>query len=210
MKRNITILLTILFIGFVGIGINDIRNNHVELELKHIELQDKALELKQITIEKEKLNQEFDKAIQEKDINEQRVRELEQEKLRLEEKTRQLERDLQAKRAEEQRIASVGITQKASATSYAGTKLDWLKASGIPEAEWWAVDYIVSRESSWNPNAVNKSSGACGLVQSLPCSKLGPNWNDPVVALKWQYQYVLNRYGGYSQAVAFWKVNHWY
>jgi hypothetical protein len=91
-----------------------------------------------------------------------------------------------------------------------GNKETWLRESGIPESEWWAVDYIVSKESSWNPLAVNKSSGACGLAQALPCSKLGTNWSDPVHALKWQYSYVTSRYGGYQQAVAFWKINHWY
>lgn len=91
-----------------------------------------------------------------------------------------------------------------------GNKETWLRQSGIPESEWWAVDYIVSRESSWNPLAVNKSSGACGLAQALPCSKLGSNWYDPVHALKWQYQYVTARYGGYAQAYNFWVANHWY
>jgi soluble lytic murein transglycosylase-like protein len=91
-----------------------------------------------------------------------------------------------------------------------GSKEEWLRLSGIPETEWGYVDFIVQKESGWNPNAINKSSGACGLVQSLPCSKLGANWNDPVHALQWQYRYVTDRYGGYAQAVAFWQNNHWY
>ena len=85
-----------------------------------------------------------------------------------------------------------------------------MTAAGIPQSEWWAVDSIVSRESGWNPNAVNPSSGACGLGQQLPCGKWAGAWNDPVAALKAQYQYVTERYGGYSQAVAFWNANHWY
>lgn len=91
-----------------------------------------------------------------------------------------------------------------------GTKYDWMRAGGIPEGQWRYVDYIVSKESGWNPNAKNPSSGACGLVQAYPCSKLGPNWNDPVVALRWQYNYVNKRYGGYAGAYAFWKRNRWY
>lgn len=91
-----------------------------------------------------------------------------------------------------------------------GTKQDWMKAAGIPESDWTYVDYIVTRESGWNPKAVNSSSGACGLAQALPCSKLGPNWSDPVTALKWQYNYVSQRYGGYSGAYSFWLANHWY
>lgn len=95
-------------------------------------------------------------------------------------------------------------------TAITGNKEVWLKASGIPEDQWWAVDYIVSRESGWNPQAVNQSSGACSLAQALPCSKLPCELSDPVCQLKWQRQYVNGRYGGYPQAVAFWKKNHWY
>lgn len=99
-----------------------------------------------------------------------------------------------------------------------GTKEQWMAAAGIPESEWWAVDSIVSRESGWNPNAVNPSSGACGLGQQLPCGKWAGAWNDPVAALKAQYQYVTQRYGSYAGAVHFWEVGscateygcHWY
>lgn len=97
-----------------------------------------------------------------------------------------------------------------SRKNYSGTKYDWMRAAGISESDFQYVDYIVNRESSWNPSAVNRSSGACGLVQALPCSKLGPNWQDPVVALKWQKKYVEQRYGGYAGAYNFWQRNHWY
>lgn len=91
-----------------------------------------------------------------------------------------------------------------------GTKQDWLSAAGIPEDQWDSADKLIQRESSWNPNAVNKSSGACGLVQALPCSKLGPNWNDPVVALKWGQKYVVGRYGSWDSALAHSYSHGWY
>ncbi len=91
-----------------------------------------------------------------------------------------------------------------------GTKTDWLAASLIPQDMWGYADFMVQKESGWNPNAMNKSSGACGLAQALPCSKLGPNWNDPVVALNWMNGYVNGRYGGWEQAYAFWQKNRWY
>lgn len=130
-------------------------------------------------------------------------------------KLEETEKALQAKRSTP--TSTVAYAAEAPASTPApkqytggGNKDSWMAAAGIPQSEWWAVDFIVSRESSWNPNAVNPNGGACGLVQALPCSKLGPNWSDPVVALKWQYNYVNNRYGGYAQAVAFWQANHWY
>lgn len=105
-----------------------------------------------------------------------------------------------------------------SAQKFSGDKNSWLIASGIPESEWWAVDYIVSRESGWNPCAYNPGrsdcnampTSACGLAQSYPCGKVPGHWTDPVANLKWQYQYVKDRYGGYPQAVTYWQKYHSY
>ncbi len=94
--------------------------------------------------------------------------------------------------------------------SYSGSHADWMSAAGISPADFSAAEILVMRESSWNPNAVNPSSGACGLVQALPCSKLGPNWNDPVVALQWGDNYVKQRYGGWQQALAHSYAYGWY
>lgn len=112
---------------------------------------------------------------------------------------------LQAQEAQKARTVSMPAT-----VAITGDKQSWLAASGIPESEWHHVDFIVNRESSWNPNAVNPTSGACGLGQQLPCGKWAGAWNDPVAALRAQYQYVKARYGGYAQAVAFWHSNRWY
>lgn len=211
MNKKLTILLTILFIGFVGLGIHNVRGNQVELKSREIKLQDAVIELNELKLQKEKLNQDFEKATQEKDINEEKVRQLEQEKLDLERRYKELEvSKAQEKEQELARARSGSVAGASNRISVSGSKEEWLRASGIPEDQWWAVDSIVSRESSWNPNAVNASSGACGLGQQLPCGKWAGAWNDPVAALKAQYGYVTARYGGYPQAVAFWNANHWY
>lgn len=93
--------------------------------------------------------------------------------------------------------------------SYGGTKEDWMRAAGIPQDVWFYADFIVSHESGWNPNAVNPSSGACGLGQQLPCGKWAGAWNDPVAALRAMNGYV-SRYGGWAGAYAFWQANRWY
>lgn len=124
---------------------------------------------------------------------------------------------------EEQRSqASITSEEPTSAPAYSGggNKDSWLAASGIPRDQWVYVDYIVSRESGWNPcayypgqsNCNATPSSACGLAQSLPCGKQSVygHWTDPVANLKWQYDYVKGRYGGYKQAYEFWTVNHWY
>lgn len=91
-----------------------------------------------------------------------------------------------------------------------GAPAEWMSAAGIAESDWGYVDYIVSRESGWNPNATNKSSGACGLVQALPCSKVPGNGYDPVDNLRWATGYATGRYGSWAGAHAFWTKNHWW
>lgn len=104
------------------------------------------------------------------------------------------------------------------AIEYSNSSHDsWMQAAGISSSDYKTVEQLIDSESSWNPNSINKSSGACGLTQALPCSKLGNNWNDPVIALKWGDQYVKDRYGSWIAAWNFWqnespKYNgsHWY
>lgn len=91
-----------------------------------------------------------------------------------------------------------------------GAPAEWMAAAGIAESDMGYVDYIVSRESGWNPNATNRSSGACGLVQALPCSKVPGNGYDPVDNLRWGTGYATSRYGGWAGAYAFWTANHWW
>lgn len=91
-----------------------------------------------------------------------------------------------------------------------GSPADWMAAAGIAEKDWGFVDYVVSRESGWNPNATNASSGACGLVQALPCSKVPGNGYDPVDNLKWANGYATGRYGSWKGAYEFWLANHWW
>lgn len=90
-----------------------------------------------------------------------------------------------------------------------GSPAEWMAAAGIAQGDWGYVDFIVSRESGWNPNATNSSSGACGLVQVYPCSKL-PNAYDPVVNLTWANGYATGRYGSWAGAYNFWINNHWW
>lgn len=81
-------------------------------------------------------------------------------------------------------------------------------AAGIAPEDFGYVEYVIARESGWNPSARN-SEGACGLPQALPCSKLGADWQDPVHALKWADSYV-SRYGGWKGAYEHWLKHHWY
>lgn len=82
-------------------------------------------------------------------------------------------------------------------------KAYYMGLAGISQSDWSYVDYIIGRESGWNADS-RGMGGACGLPQASPCSKLGPNWNDPVNALQWANNYAVSRYGSWSAA-----YNHW-
>lgn len=95
------------------------------------------------------------------------------------------------------------------------TKAEWLVAAGIDRSDWGYVDYIISHESGWNPNSVNSSSGACGLAQALPCSKVPGNPLDPIASLKWANAYAhtctsYRMYCGWEGAYDFWVKNKWW
>lgn len=91
-----------------------------------------------------------------------------------------------------------------------GSKDQWLAASQIPRDQWGYAEWLVQKESGWNPNAVNRSSGACGLAQALPCSKVPGNPHDPVNSLNWMNGYVTGRYGSWENAVAHSRAKGWY
>ncbi|WP_407287784.1 transglycosylase SLT domain-containing protein [Streptomyces sp. BP-8] len=73
---------------------------------------------------------------------------------------------------------------------------------------------IVDHESGWNYQATNASSGAYGLVQALPGSKMasaGSDWQtNPATQIKWGLNYMNDRYGSPCGAWSFWQANNWY
>lgn len=73
---------------------------------------------------------------------------------------------------------------------------------------------IVDHESSWNYRASNASSGAYGLLQALPGSKMssvGSDWRtNPATQIKWGLNYMESRYGSPCEAWSFWQANNWY
>lgn len=79
------------------------------------------------------------------------------------------------------------------------------------DAAKWA--YIITKESGWNTTAKNPS-GAYGLGQALPASKMASFGSDyatnPKTQLKWMYNYMTSRYGSISGAHNFWNSHHWY
>lgn len=85
-------------------------------------------------------------------------------------------------------------------------------------AEWDALVKLWERESSWNPRAQNPSSGAYGIPQALPYSKMPKAaWpesaggsSDPQTQIQWGLDYIRGRYGSPSMAWQHEIANGWY
>lgn len=81
---------------------------------------------------------------------------------------------------------------------------------GFSADQFGCLESLWNRESMWNPRAQNPYSGAYGIPQSLPGSKMasvGSDWaTNPVTQIKWGLGYIRDRYGspcgawGHSQA----------
>ena len=70
------------------------------------------------------------------------------------------------------------------------------------------------RESGWNPYAANPYSGAYGIPQALPGSKMqsaGADWQtNPATQIKWGLGYIQGRYGSPCSAWSYWQAHNWY
>lgn len=69
---------------------------------------------------------------------------------------------------------------------------------GWGQQQFKALEKLWTRESGWSQHAHNGSSGAHGIPQSLPGSKMashGANWrSNPETQIKWGLSYVKGRY----------------
>ena len=91
---------------------------------------------------------------------------------------------------------------------------DYLISNGYTEADFTAAVYIINHESGWRVDATNASSGAYGLPQALPGSKMasaGADWaTNYQTQFKWFVGYCNQRYGSLQGAYSYWLANHCY
>lgn len=73
-----------------------------------------------------------------------------------------------------------------------------------------AKAYIYAHESGNRTDAINPDSGACGIGQALPCSKLPCSLSDYGCQDNWFTNYAMARYGSWVNAMAFWQANQWW
>ncbi|MET7614430.1 transglycosylase SLT domain-containing protein [Streptomyces seoulensis] len=110
---------------------------------------------------------------------------------------------------------ALGTAPAQAATAPSPSSAQSVAHKMIPDsAQYNAFSKIVEHESGWNVSAQNSSSGAYGLVQALPASKMssaGSDWKtNPATQIKWGLDYMNSRYGSPVQAWNFWQANGWY
>jgi hypothetical protein len=92
--------------------------------------------------------------------------------------------------------------------------LNLLPSFGFASSQYSCLNDIWTRESGWEYNAENATSGAYGIPQALPGSKMasaGPNWEtDPTTQIEWGLGYIKERYGTPCGAWAWWEDHGWY
>jgi hypothetical protein len=98
----------------------------------------------------------------------------------------------------------------------------WRLIHSMAKAKGWNTDKqyacannVVKHEGAWKRHARNPSSGAYGIYQALPGSKMksaGNDWKDnPNTQNKWGIKkYMTGRYGSPCAAWRFWQSHGWY
>ncbi|PKV87586.1 transglycosylase SLT domain-containing protein [Streptomyces sp. TLI_146] len=126
--------------------------------------------------------------------------------------------DEKAKEREQEQIASRSATRDPASfpqqSSYTVEQVKAIARQIVPADQFQCFSNIVNHESTWNYLAVNSSSGAYGLVQALPGSKMssvGSDWRtNPATQIKWGLNYMNSSYHSPCGAWSFWQANSWY
>jgi hypothetical protein len=107
--------------------------------------------------------------------------------------------------------APVAVNDPAGAQAYAAGKLS---SYGWAPDQMQCLKKLWTKESEWRTTATNPSSGAYGIVQSLPAEKMASSGADYRTnyrtQINWGLGYIEERYGSPCQALNFHYANNWY
>lgn len=129
---------------------------------------------------------------------------------------------IKVSRAQQKTVTSRGNSSSARVQIASGTKgtyQTYAKSLCLNTYKWSENDFnclilLWNRESGWNPNAHNSSSGAHGIAQALPASKMASEGSDYLTnyqtQIKWGLKYIKNRYGSPSKAWSHFLSKNWY
>ena len=105
----------------------------------------------------------------------------------------------------------VAVDDPAAAQAYAASQLG---NYGWAADQMQCLTTLWTKESDWKTTATNASSGAYGIVQSLPAEKMASAGGDYLTnfrtQINWGLNYVKERYGSPCDALNFHYANNWY
>lgn len=146
--------------------------------------------------------------------------EAEQARLRAEAEAKERARKAAEEKARREKEQSTTTAQSSSSGSYSLSDYQaYAKDLVINTYGWSEYDFeclvkLWNRESGWNPNSHNSSSGAHGIPQSLPASKMASEgadyYTNGYTQIRWGLKYISGRYGSPSAAWAHSQSKGWY
>ena len=102
----------------------------------------------------------------------------------------------------------------AAAASAKDVARQLVAARGWGGDQFQCLEKLWTKESQWNPSATNPSSGAYGIPQSLPASKMasaGADWKtNPATQVTWGLNYIAGSYGTPCAAWGHSQAKNWY
>ena len=108
-------------------------------------------------------------------------------------------------------VEAAGAPDPGSAKAYA---LEILISMKYGDDQYSCLVKLWERESNWRHTAKNRSSGAYGIPQSLPATKMaseGPDYlTNPETQIRWGVKYIKGRYGSPCGALAHSDKIGWY
>lgn len=91
---------------------------------------------------------------------------------------------------------------------------NFLPRFGFSPSEFGCLAALWNGESGWRVHAENSSTGAYGIPQALPGSKMssaGPDWrNNALTQIRWGLGYIKSTYGSPCAAQSFKGAHGWY
>lgn len=198
-------MVVVILLSLVAVVANT--NSKVELHQIEVKTKQQEIDLLQQKLEtneetEAKNKQELDKKLQENKKLQDEIR------------------ALQARKAEEARIAQANASNAVSASSQTATTHivgdwvaqchAWAKEAGIVLND--SAIKLLERESHCSPTVMNPTSSAGGIPQALPWTKMGCELSvaGAPCQLKWFQGYVMGRYGSYEAALAHSYSVGWY
>ena len=114
---------------------------------------------------------------------------------------------------------STKTTTTAKVTGNKATYQAYAKSLCLNTYGWSETDYsnlvkLWNKESGWNVTSGNSSSGAYGIPQALPASKMSSEGSDYLTnyktQIRWGLKYIKSRYGTPTKAWQHFQNNGWY